>query len=612
MSYKLRIMKINYNSNTINNWYFEEDNIIKVYRNNAVCYYKISGGGDTPTAQTPCFAVVDNISQYQETEFEDVYDKTTSKWYKLNNLNQYERYGVYGSSTGVSETYYDGKLTIDNGYEYQYSGNSWVNVGEVSGSSRVPYDYTEVEYIENTSRSYINTEFKPNQDTRIVCDMQTVTSSSYGRICGAGGYNTANGMQFDYEPNSQGSLNISWGTINNWTTYSNCTGDYNRHVYDWDKNYFYRDKGETNQFSASTTYGNFQCTDNLVIFTFNHNGSPSTQYTTEYLFGKMYSFQIYDNGTLVRDLIPCKRNSDSLYGAYDIVNDVFYYTPNYSSYPMTGGDVIHRGDFPIYYQEKSEPLDNISFSSMTEAEEYECPWWGMTSIINNEYYLFCETNTWLTKYEYEEVSGDYLCDNGNKYKKMQEYDRNIDGTFSPTTHYVKGDLIESGSTDCAKFNGKWIGYYSDSTSYLVVCDSTSAITKSEVRQGNYTAYTKVIIGDCVSRVGEAFQQCTSMRELEIGSGVTSDMYYAFEDCQSLTSVTWYATNLSNTQDGAFNRCYSLQKLVMYSTSCPSVSATMFNGVPRTMVVYVPDEAISNYESKNYWRNFTIKGHSELP
>ena len=55
---------IKYDSNTINEWNYGSDNIVKVYRNNAVCYYKITGGGDTPTAQTPCYAVVDNISQY--------------------------------------------------------------------------------------------------------------------------------------------------------------------------------------------------------------------------------------------------------------------------------------------------------------------------------------------------------------------------------------------------------------------------------------------------------------------------------------------------------------------------------------------------------------------
>ena len=39
---------IYYNSNTINDWNFGDDNIIKVYRNNNVCYYKI---GTTPAPE---------------------------------------------------------------------------------------------------------------------------------------------------------------------------------------------------------------------------------------------------------------------------------------------------------------------------------------------------------------------------------------------------------------------------------------------------------------------------------------------------------------------------------------------------------------------------------
>ena len=96
---------IKYNNNTINDWNFGASNVIKVYRNNAIVFYKF----DSETQEFKvCYAVVDDITQYSETEFEDVYDKATEKWYKLNNLNQYEQYGVYGSGRNI--TYYKGKL----------------------------------------------------------------------------------------------------------------------------------------------------------------------------------------------------------------------------------------------------------------------------------------------------------------------------------------------------------------------------------------------------------------------------------------------------------------------------------------------------------------------
>ena len=175
-------------------------------------------------------------------------------------------------------------------------------------------------------------------------------------------------------------------------------------------------------------------------------------------------------------------------------------------------------------------------------------------------------------------------------------------------------MIESGSPDCSQhFDGKWIAYYANgNVAYSAECSSSTAITKTEVRSGSYQQYKTVIIGDCVKRVREAFQQCTSMTDLEIGTGVTESLYYAFEDCTALTAATWYATGLANNQDGGFQRCSALQKLVMYATTPPSLSSTFFRGVNSSLVIYVPDSAVSAYQSTTYWRNYTIKGHSELP
>ena len=41
----------------------------------------------------------------------------------------------------------------------------------------------------------------------------------------------------------------------------------------------------------------------------------------------LYYFKLFVNGTLVRDLIPCK-NSNNVVGMYDVVNNVFYTSPN--------------------------------------------------------------------------------------------------------------------------------------------------------------------------------------------------------------------------------------------------------------------------------------------
>ena len=161
---------------------------------------------------------------------------------------------------------------------------------------------SEIEYLESTSggKEYIDTEFMPNQDTRIVATMQCVTSNSYARLFGAGMYNAVGGVQLDYETGATGTLHISYGPNTTWTTVTTVRGDYNTHTYDYNKNEVYIDSVKV----SDNTYASFQSTSNLRIFTYINNGT--TPASTEYFIGRCYSFQIYDNGVLVRDLIPVR------------------------------------------------------------------------------------------------------------------------------------------------------------------------------------------------------------------------------------------------------------------------------------------------------------------
>ena len=50
---------------------------------------------------------------------------------------------------------------------------------------------------------------------------------------------------------------------------------------------------------------------------------------------KIYRFKCKENGVAVRDMYPCKRDSDDVLGMYDVVNDVFYV--NSGTGTFTGG-----------------------------------------------------------------------------------------------------------------------------------------------------------------------------------------------------------------------------------------------------------------------------------
>lgn len=135
---------INIGGITVSKFYLGSSDSVQIYLGTTKLYPQGS------TAQTPCYDVIStDITAYTATTYDSVYSTYSNKWYMKNNLNTYEEYGVYGNGRNI--TTYEGKLTIDGGYEYEYSGGSWVNVGEVSGSQTTEWvDYQTLEF----SRSY--------------------------------------------------------------------------------------------------------------------------------------------------------------------------------------------------------------------------------------------------------------------------------------------------------------------------------------------------------------------------------------------------------------------------------------------------------------------------
>lgn len=97
------------------------------------------------------YDITNDISTYLRRDFNSVFDTSRNKWYMLNNLNQYEEYGIYGDS--LYGTYYTGKLVIVNDHEYEWNGTEWDDLGT---PTMIPY----IQFPNSTSTSnspYFNT-----------------------------------------------------------------------------------------------------------------------------------------------------------------------------------------------------------------------------------------------------------------------------------------------------------------------------------------------------------------------------------------------------------------------------------------------------------------------
>ena len=390
---------IKYNTKTLNDWNFGSSNIIKVYRNGAVVFYKVStSSGSTPTFNV-CYAVVDDITQYQETEFIDVYDKATKKWYKLNNLNQYEEYGVYGSGRDI--TYYEGKLTIDGGYEYEYSTNGgWVNVGALTGTSKI---IKSPEYIERTStyNGYCSLLEYLTQDTKIIIKhKQTVDGG--GRIIGDYNTNDSDDWRFFFygstlyydfiaqRINTSKSMPMSapeeW-EVGNYYIKNTASGTY-------------LINGIPQTFSSRP--------DHLYIY---HSGGVGAGESGND-YGQIWYVKIYKNNVLVRDFIPWT-DMNGNYGLYDKVNGETVQTTGQMTASTTVNDVeVGSVEYPLHYEEKQAPLDNLSFESLDAAKEYaynNCVYDDMRATIGGDRYYFDseDENGWVkvqSYYKFEDIT----------------------------------------------------------------------------------------------------------------------------------------------------------------------------------------------------------------
>lgn len=89
------------------------------------------------------------------------------------------------------------------------------------------------------------------------------------------------------------------------------------------------------------TSNNSQGTENATNLSLGNSrvltAEPSTLASTYWYF---YFCKIYDDGVLIRDYVPVKRNSDNVVGIYDLVNDTFDAGQYPSFAPFSAGNVV--------------------------------------------------------------------------------------------------------------------------------------------------------------------------------------------------------------------------------------------------------------------------------
>lgn len=182
----------------------------------------------------------------------------------------------------------------------------------VSGGSVLPSGYRQKQYLEASGTQYIDTGIKAQGGYYAEVEFEFSSSETgWHAIISGENSNVNKSVRFMHN-------GMTGGTVQNNTNY-----------YDFTKSFSVNKKYKAcvgnglvidGEFFTKFTKSTFTSDNNVALFA-NITGSGTVE---GYFIGRIYSCTIWINGEIVRNFIPCVRDSDDAAGMYDIANDVFY------------------------------------------------------------------------------------------------------------------------------------------------------------------------------------------------------------------------------------------------------------------------------------------------
>ena len=186
----------------------------------------------------------------------------------------------------------------------------------------LPSGYKRLEYIQSTGTQYIDTGFVPNQDTRVLMDI-TPSATTTQWVFGSRDASYKNTYCLPIMSVTRVRSDYNSGDLT-----KTVPSVLRRVIIDKNKN-----NALFGEVSFSHTYASFNSGFSLLLFSVNTGGAVNANMFK----GKTYSCKIYDNGTLVRDFVPCQK-PDGTIGLWDDVNSLFY--GNAGTGTFTAGPVL--------------------------------------------------------------------------------------------------------------------------------------------------------------------------------------------------------------------------------------------------------------------------------
>lgn len=183
----------------------------------------------------------------------------------------------------------------------------------------LPAEYVRVNYIESTGTQYINTEYIPDELTDMEIDFAYIgvnnTTSVWYPICGERSGSGSTYLGFWVNRNDF-KIAVNYGGYDSGNSSTQSISRNARFNLKNSGSKFYLNG---NMFTSSTTQVT-KGTTPIYIFTIGNGSGVENRH----VLIKLYSFKIYEENVLVRNMVPCYRKSDNVIGLYDVINGKFY------------------------------------------------------------------------------------------------------------------------------------------------------------------------------------------------------------------------------------------------------------------------------------------------
>lgn len=195
--------------------------------------------------------------------------------------------------------------------------------------ANLPSGYIELEYIESTGTQYIDTKYKPNNNTQVITKaFLSLSDTAYWLFGARNGSAIATFGFLTYQNQYRSDYGTDQGKFINQSFSENFIINKNKNI---------TTINDSNEVTSPTN--TFQCSYNLYLFANNSGGSITGKGSST-----IYYFQIFENGNKIKDFIPCKNPSNEV-GLYDLVYGTFY--PNAGTGDFIAGPVVPQNEITI-------------------------------------------------------------------------------------------------------------------------------------------------------------------------------------------------------------------------------------------------------------------------